>query len=308
MALPQLIKYIYNNGTDEVIRRGKKIFSSGYVETIEIDELLGSVIFRVRDDAYSTFYKVYLSRYNNIQSISVRCSCPYNLGDICRHEAAALFRLQELIDNNQLGESETDFKQQHTVVKLKQLDTRSIKLLASPDAVSVAEDYLHSNKATILEAANDVVKAAVKFEGKDYALLFRRNDEKNVDTSCNGNSDTRYPLCVHKTIVLLQLYNSYGAAFFDTISNRDREKNKLLALYGYSTDDDIEGKFEFTYRDGKPFLRVLDPSIKRSIAPPAETRRPFLMPIQKEVLVEEKAPADPHYQKLGIVLRYDAQQ
>ena len=89
--------------------------------------------------------------------------------------------------------------------------------------------------------------------------------------------------------MLLQLLNSYGPAFFDSISNRDREKNKLLALYGYSTDDDIEGKFEFTYRDGKPFLRVLDPSIKRVIAPPVEQRKPFFMPVQKETLVEEKA-------------------
>ena len=32
------------------------------------------------------------------------------------------------------------------------------------------------------------------------------------------------------------------------------------------------------------------------------------MPVQKEVLVEEKAPEVLHYQKLGVVLRYDAQQ
>src|ERR1044072_9179199 len=94
LPLPHLIKYIYNNGTDEVIRRGKKIFSSGYVEMIENDELMGSVVFRIRDDAYNIYYKVYLSRYNNVQTISLRCSCPYNLGDICRHEAAALCRLQ----------------------------------------------------------------------------------------------------------------------------------------------------------------------------------------------------------------------
>ena len=55
MALPHLIKYIYNNGTDEVIRRGKKIFSLGYVELIEHDELMGSIVFRVRDDAYTHF-------------------------------------------------------------------------------------------------------------------------------------------------------------------------------------------------------------------------------------------------------------
>jgi non-specific serine/threonine protein kinase len=308
LALPHLIKYIYNNGTDEVIRRGKKIFSAGYVELVEHDELMNSVVFRIKDDAYSIFYKVYLSRYNNLQTLSLRCSCPYNLGDICRHEAAALFRLQELIDTNKLGETETEYKQQHTVVKMKQLEIRFIKLLSAPDALPAAEDYLRTHKANILEAANDVVKAELDYEGNTYTLQFRRNEERNLDTSCNCNSETKYPLCVHKAIVLLQLLNNYGATFFDSISNRDREKNKLLALYGYSTDDDLEGKFEFTFRDGKPFLRVLDPSIKRVVAPPAETRKPIFAPVQKEVLVEEKVPDTLQYQKLGVVLRYDAQQ
>jgi non-specific serine/threonine protein kinase len=308
LALPHLIKYIYNNGTDEVIRRGKKIFSLGYVEMIENDELMGSVVFRVRDDAYNIFYKVYLSRYNNVQTISLRCNCPYNLGDICRHEAASLFRLQEMTDNNQLGETETEYKQQHTVVKMKQLEIRSIKLLSAPDSMMEAEDFLRSNKVNILEAANDIVKAELNYDGSFYALQFRRNDERNLDTSCSCNAEIKYPLCLHKTIVLLQLHNNYGPSFFDTISNRDREKNKLLALYGYSTTDDIEGKFEFTYRDGKPFLRVLDPSIKRIVAPPVENRKPFLMPVQKEILVEEKAPETLHYQKLGVVLRYNTQQ
>jgi len=307
LALPHLIKYIYNNGTDEVIRRGKKIFSSGYVELIENDELLGSIVFRVRDDSYNTFYKVYISRYNNIQNLSLRCSCPYNLGDICRHEAGALFRLQELIDNNKLGETDTAYRQQHTIVRIKQLEIRSIRLLSAPDALQEAESYLRSNKANITEAANDIVKAELNYEDQTYALQFRRNEEKNLDTSCNCNSETHYPLCVHKVIVLMQLLSSFGASFFDTISNRDREKNKLLALYGYSVDDDLEGKFEFTFRDGKPFLRVLDPGIKRIVAPPPE-RKPFLMPIQKEVLVEEKAPEITQYQKLGVVLKYDAFQ
>ena len=42
MALPHLIKYVYTNGTDEVIRRGKKIHAIGYVELIEYDELFES--------------------------------------------------------------------------------------------------------------------------------------------------------------------------------------------------------------------------------------------------------------------------
>jgi non-specific serine/threonine protein kinase len=54
--------------------------------------------------------------------------------------------------------------------------------------------------------------------------------------------------------------------YFDSIRNWDKEKNKLLEAYGYSLTDDLKGKFEFAYKDGKPYLRVLDSSIKR-IAP-----------------------------------------
>ncbi len=98
------------------------------------------------------------------------------------------------------------------------------------------------------------------------ALFIQKNEERNLDTSCNCDSEEKHPLCVHKTIVLLQLLKQYGPTYFDRIRNWDKEKNKLLSLYGYSLEDDITGKFEFTYKDDKPFLRVLDTSIKR-VAP-----------------------------------------
>ena len=59
------------------------------------------------------------------------------------------------------------------------------------------------------------------------------------------------------------MYNKYGAHYFDTIRNWDNEKNKLLEAYGYALTDDLKGKFEFAYKEGKPYLRVLDTSIKR---------------------------------------------
>jgi len=75
-------------------------------------------------------------------------------------------------------------------------------------------------------------------------------------------------------VVLLQLLQQYGANYFDSIRNWDKEKNKLLALYGYSLSDDLKGKFEFTYTDNKPFLRVLDTSIKRVSTLPGSDTRP----------------------------------
>ena len=55
---------------------------------------------------------------------------------------------------------------------------------------------------------------------------------------------------------------SHGPHYFDTIRNWDKEKNKLLEAYGYSLKDDLTGKFEFTYKEGKPFLVCLIQALK----------------------------------------------
>ncbi|HAI83229.1 MAG TPA: hypothetical protein DCL43_06140, partial [Chitinophagaceae bacterium] len=75
MALPHLLKYIYNNGTDEVIRRGKKIHANRQIELVDYDELLGNISFRVKDDAYSTYYKVHIQQFKDPKTLEVRCSC-----------------------------------------------------------------------------------------------------------------------------------------------------------------------------------------------------------------------------------------
>jgi non-specific serine/threonine protein kinase len=261
MALPHLIKHIYNHGTDEVIRRGKKIHTTGNVELLEYDDLMGSIVFRVKDDSYATFYKVNINKFKDASSISLRCSCPYNLGEICRHEAGALFQLQELLDRNMLDEKDLTYDQKHTVVKIKQLDLKMIKLLTSPQSYIQAEEYLQKNQAKILEAKDERVIAEVDYEGDQYKMVVQKNEERNFDTSCTCQSDNKHPLCVHKAILLVQLFSRYGINYFDSIRNWDKEKNKLLEAYGYSLTDDLKGKFEFAYKDGKPFLRFLDPSV-----------------------------------------------
>ncbi len=291
MALPHLIKHVYNNGTDEVIRRGKKIHAIGNVELMEYDDLLGAVVFRVKDDVYSTYYKVQVNKFKEANGLSLRCSCPYNLGEICRHEAGALFQLQELLDRNMLGEKELVYDQKHTVVKMKQLDLKMIRLLAAQNSYTEAEEFLRDNKVDIQDAKDEKVKAQIEYNGDTFNILIQKNEERNFDTSCNCQSDEKHPLCVHKTIVFVYLLNKFGVSYFDSIRNWDKEKNKLLEAYGYSLSDDLKGKFEFAYKDNKPFLRVLDSSIKR-IAPSAMGLKPKPMPVLSEVEVadEEETP------------------
>jgi hypothetical protein len=268
MSLPQLLKYVYNNGTDEVIRRGKRIFSTGGVELLEADPVLKSAAFRVKSDTHANYYKVTIAKYHDTSNMSVRCQCPYNLGDICRHEAAALFQLQEMLDKNHFDSFETHYNQQHTLIKMKSIDLKSIRLLTSPEIYAEAEKILKHHKIQIRSAKDEKVEALLKLDGQEFPLILQRNEERNFDTHCICD-ETEHPLCKHKTALFLQLLNANGPFYFDTLRNWDKEKNKLLAIYGYSLTDNLDGKFAFSYMEGKPFLRVLDPSIKRVEAPVA---------------------------------------
>ena len=306
MALPYLVKHIYNSGTEEVIRRGKKIHALGNVELIEYDDLMAAVIFRVKDDGYATFYKVHINQFKDPKTLSLRCSCPYNLSEICRHKAGALFHLQDMLDKNLLGDKETVYDQRHTVVKMKQLELKLIRMLSAQENFETAENYLRSTRSNIINAKDERVYAELEFEGEQFKVVIQKNEERNFDTSCTCQSDTEHPLCVHKNIVLLQLLHNYGANYFDSIRNWDKEKNKLLALYGYSLTDDLKGKFEFTYTDGKPFLRVLDTSIKRvSLNPGTERPRPaeqheFAVEVASVAVAEDELTKT--ILKLGVVI------
>ena len=166
MALPHLLKYIYTHGTDEVVRRGKKIHAVGFVDLVEHDELFGSAVFRVKDDSYSTYYKVHIQQYKDAKTLSVRCACPYNLGDISRHEVAALIRLQEMMDKGMLQTDDVVYDQRHTVAKMKTIDTKTLRMLSAPSVFSEAENYLRTQKPVIESAKEETVKATVTLNGE----------------------------------------------------------------------------------------------------------------------------------------------
>ena len=289
-----------------MIRRGKKIHAIGYVELVDFDELLDSVTFRVKDDSYATYYKVHIQKFKDPRAISLRCACPYNLGDICRHEAASLIQLQEMLDRNMLKSQDAIYDQKHTVVKMKFIDLKTLRLLSSPETHQQAEAYLRTQRADIELAREETVKASVTIDGTMYPVVIRKNEERNFDTSCSYE-DKQHPLCLPKVIVFIQLLNAYGPYYFDTIRNWDKEKNKLLEAYGYSLSDDLEGKFEFTYKEGKPFLRLLNTSIKR--VTPQDLNKPrFKLPEPEPTEVEE-AIADleeaRNLQRVGVVFNFN---
>ena len=299
MALPPLLRHVYNHGTEEVIRRGKKIFFTSGVQMLDVDHLLEQVRFRVRNDVYQNYYTVTINKYMETDHLSVRCQCPYNLGEICRHEVAALFQLNDLLQSGFFENADIAYDQKHTVIRMRQVNTQMVRVFTSADIMDEAQSMANKTTAIITSKEGDTIEAEVPDGDMTYKVIIRRNEEKFFDTSC-GCDETGYPLCKHKTTVFLQILKAYGHQYFQTLQDWDIQKNKLLSLYGYSLDDDLEGKFTFTYENGKPFLRVLDPTIKKVNAPMPQAR-PAAKVEQKDT--EIIAPPIPEEMlHLGIVL------
>ena len=301
MSLPPLLKHVYNHGTEEVIRRGKKIFFTSGVQMLDVDHLLEQVRFRVRNDVYRNYYTVTINKYMDRDHLSVRCQCPYNLGEICRHEVAALFQLNDLLQSGFFENTDIRYDQKHTVIRMRQVNMQMLRVFTASEIMEQAEKMASRTAAIITAKKNDRVEAEVPDGDNTYKVIIRRNEERYFDTSC-GCDEKDYPICLHKAVVFLQILRAYGHQFFQNLQDWDVQKNKLLGLYGYSLDDDLTGKFEFTYENGKPFLRVLDKTIKKVSAPIKEAPKEERKPVPVAETEVEVATTEKEELRLGIVL------
>ncbi|MBS1584673.1 MAG: SNF2 helicase associated domain-containing protein [Bacteroidetes bacterium] len=304
MSLPPLLKHVYNHGTEEVIRRGKKIFYTSGVQLLDVDHLIEQVRFRVRNDLYQNYYTVTISKYLQPRGLSVRCQCPYNLGDICRHEVAALFQLNDILQSGFFENTDISYDQKHTVVRMRQVSVQMLGVFASADTMEQAAEWAKQNKAIVTFGKGDRLEAEVPDGDNTYKVVLRQNDERYFDTSC-GCTEHEHPLCVHKATVFLQVLRTHGAQYFQTMRDWDEQKNKLLRMYGYSLNDDLTNKFTFTYENGKPFLRVLDPTIKKVAVTVVE--KAVAEPVAKTAAVEAP-PVYTEEKRLGIVINPQAKR
>ena len=273
MSLPPLLRYVYNHGNEEVTRRGKRIYNTGGATLLDYDPFVEQARFRVRNDQYQNIYTVVIQKYATPDSLSLRCPCPYNAGEVCRHKVAALFQLNDLLQTGFLRDKDLVYDQKHTVIRMRTVSEAMLSVFAGAEVTAEAKELAKKKKAKLVKESGDTLEAEVPGKGgKKYHVTIRQNEERYFDTSCDCDETTR-PLCLHKTTVFLQTLLTHSADHFFGMRNWDEQKRRLLSIYGYTLEDDLKGKFEFKYDShGKPSLRVLDPSIKRVIAPTPSLR------------------------------------
>ena len=173
MSLPPLLKHVYNFGTEEVIRRGKKIFHTSGVQLLDVDHLIEQVRFRVRNDLYQNYYTVTVSKYLQPRDLSIRCQCPYNLGDICRHEVAALFHLNDIVQSGFFENTDISYDQKHTIVRMRQVNSQMLQVFASSEILERAEKMAKAGKVIIVSNKDDTIEAEVP-DGQRVARIRTR--------------------------------------------------------------------------------------------------------------------------------------
>lgn len=302
MSLPHILKHIYKSGSEEAIIKGKRIFQTQGVRLIHNDPVVQLLTFRVRNDVYRNYYNVTITNFSSEENMELRCKCAFNTGKLCRHESAALFYLNELLITNRLQQNEKKFDQKNTVIKMRSIDLKMLRIFTSEDNYNLASEYANLNLGKIMHNQDELIIAEIPIENELFTVELKRNDNATFSTKCNCN-DSQNPLCVHKTTLFLQLLTHYGENYFDSIRNWDFQKNRLLNLYGFSLQDDLEGKFEFYYVEGKPFLKVLDKNIKKL----SDTERKRKSALMQEENIDEEVIGDLK-KNLGIIIVYNKEQ
>lgn len=260
----KLDRYLVTNAGNIVINKAKNIVRWGKFMSVELNlEEGGKAKYRVRSEQYSNiYYDVVLQNFLGPGSMSSSCSCNYsrNYGGLCKHAAAMMMILDE---HEALSEPAVQYNMTDCEVRLIDLSDTQLRQNTS-DLLWKAR--LNLRKVDILKAVDGIAECSVTIQTlnkEPYAVRFQKKSPEALQSSCSCGESLFDPLCAHKLAALLALREQYGILAFEVMRDWSAEKNRMLAEYGFSLDDNLLGKFDFKISDrGQLEMTVLDKSIQ----------------------------------------------
>ncbi len=325
---------------------GRAIYNKGSFKLDMLDMANGVAVVEIKA-AYGDTQMVEISNFQHqvTNKIGVLCECSTK-EDFCKHGIAALLALNEEIIKsggfNTVGESKVVVNnpsagkilvQKPIVEKQKPIINNTFSpiiskyktryhginewefrsSLSKEDSTRVL-NLAKTNRAKITERDDMSVRAEISFKGDTNNCYIKKLDDSHYESSCDC-ANHKKQMCMHRATVLLQLLNDKGQFAFELMRNWDSSKNKLLADYGFSVKDNLDGKFKFTINDrtGTLEMEVLDKSIMSmsslaKMVQPDSTKQENTVAISdRAVLPSElerknnykKSPTDPDNRSVG---------
>ncbi len=281
-----LAKFLQANSQSDVLSRGRSIFRSGTFKVKLLDiSGRGYSEFKVDSEYYGSKYKVEVTDFNTA-SIKTSCTCPYNYGGICKHRVAAILYL---LDKIPAGEP-VYFQMLATIITLPKVSDELLKDLVMPDV------WKNRNVITVIkieEAKDEQAVVNISYKKEDFEVKLKRlKNTSQIHTTCSCNQRLLFPLCEHKLAAFRKLKDQFGERAFDMMRDWTDEKNKMLAEYGFSLNDELKNKFDFKITNkGQLQLVRLDPTIQKigSFQNWTQVREKYIQPQQVEFLVATEA-------------------
>lgn len=256
-----LQQYINFKATQHNVTVGKRLFrmEACQLKKIELDGEEEHAAYEVESEFYyNKYYTVTITKFDHEKNLQTECTCDHRSGGICKHTVAALIALDKKLGYEMPPPKR--YNQKHTEVFMDGIRENILRHNASKEAWRAARELLTTTTLNITKPQDYTATTTVSFQGEAYQVSLRKGRSIKFVTSCTCK-ETAFKLCVHKLLVFLQLKNEQGRYAFEFLRNWDKQKNVMLAEYGFSLADDLTGKFTFQMNEFKPELKVLDPTL-----------------------------------------------
>jgi SNF2 family DNA or RNA helicase len=268
-----LEKYLSVAATSTIRARGKGLTSHVHPRSIEFDK--GEAVFDV-ESSYDqeVSYEVYFQGIHT-GDIASFCECPYEGSGICKHEVACIIYLIDYLtnDKNPIDTFSVRPTQAASKSPLPGFRTESLELKLP----SISDDILHSltnpwlwterlneHRVEIDSFGHEVAELKVRIGKENHAIRIKRQEKHSYHASCSCQQKLTNPLCKHLLAALLHLREIHGLQALELLKNWDEEKNRLLAEYGFSLEDETSDTFYFKVDDtGQLRLGLHDRSVQK---------------------------------------------
>jgi SNF2 family DNA or RNA helicase len=175
------------------------------------------------------------------------CTCPYDLGGICKHRVAALLYLIKGLESGEIIFFGRDIKPKQIVQNHESLflDSSIIDIPKISKEINLSRiNYGYRTYKVTIDWVEEVqIKTTWADWYKTYNQTFVFDRESSVlSTTC---SCAKKKICEHRLDALIDIDEKFGKDFFQE-NYLQRQIERRLKKFGFSITDDYQKAFEFT--------------------------------------------------------------
>ncbi len=255
---PVIQSYIRRRVKGTSRNQGKRLFNMGGCQLLNFEATEKKAVYNVESEFYyDADYQVSIHNFDDYEAIKAECSCPYDWGNMCKHEVAALLALEK-----RLGVLEPTVApiKKDGKLKMDAIDEWVMMEKLSPTDWSTAQQIAKSIDFDIETNNNRTATATIDYKEDTFKVSAHKRAYNEITTTCTCEQHID-DLCIHRAVLLIQLSEKMGENAFELMQDWDEYKEKLLAPYGFGLADNLENKFDFKMGKKFPELIILDKSI-----------------------------------------------